>query len=92
MSLQNFFSKIDADVAKVAPIVDTAITLGLAIFPSEATVVSTVEVAVKAAAAAGLNLENDVESLWAAIQPAVASITSTTKAAASTTAAAQSTT
>ncbi len=82
MSLQTFFSKLDGDIAKVAPIVDTAVTLGLAIFPSEASVVSAVEVAVKAAAAAGLSLENDVESLWSAIKPAVASITTATKAAA----------
>jgi hypothetical protein len=81
MSLATFFEKVDNDVAKVAPLVDTALSLVAAISPGVSSTVVVVEGVLKAAASAGLPLENDVESLWADIQSAVTSLATSAHAA-----------
>jgi hypothetical protein len=81
MSLASFFSKLNNDVAKVAPLVDAVLAVAPAIVPSSASVVSIAEGVVKAAAAEGVALENDAETLWAGIQGAVTTLASAKSAA-----------
>lgn len=82
MSLQSFFQKFDNDVAKVAPLVDLVLPMVAAISPSATATVSVVEGVVRGAAAVGVQLENDIEALWAVLQPAVTSLAKPTPTAA----------